>query len=607
MKIAKLKLKNFRGHVESEILFDHDFTAIIGKNDVGKSTILEALEIFFNNDTIKIDIEDCNIHSVQKEIEIEVSFELDRYNYTVDTVETNLKDEFLLNNGMLTIRKVWTCNGKSITAKSLKTFIIADYPNSVEPLVNLSITNLKKKLGDFEHKLNIDQVNKNKCSDIRLAIYSVLDNIELVTTVIPADKEDGKKIWDSLKNELPIFCLFLSDRQNKDSDKEVQDPLKAITKNALAELSNELEAVKADIKQRAEEIGQETLDKLREMNPDIAKVLSPEMSNKPWESLFSFTFNADDGIPINKRGSGVRRLIMLNYFRAEADRRNSGGGRSIIYAIEEPETSQHPDWQMKLIKSLIELSEKEDTQVLITTHSPNLTKMMYLKSIRFIKRVGSKLNIDEGDPSLLNDIRDTLGLLPVIDGQEGTKLRLIVCLEGPTDVKFLCKAGKLFGFDLEKDPRIALLTVGGSTVSDWVNRDCLQKFGKNEFHIYDRDEDLKYKNVVRELNSREGVFAIMTGSMSIESYYHPRSVIDSIPLAEGFIDLQGDWESKWSTMPVAKKLSSHLKQKSSNGLKENSVKKRFADYVSVTEVDLKELNVYEEVKEWFEKIDEMVS
>lgn len=39
--------------------------AFVGKNDSGKSTILEALDIFFNNNkgTVKIDKEDLNVTS----------------------------------------------------------------------------------------------------------------------------------------------------------------------------------------------------------------------------------------------------------------------------------------------------------------------------------------------------------------------------------------------------------------------------------------------------------------------------------------------------------------------------------------------------------------
>lgn len=48
MKISKLKLNNFRGYQDITIDFDENYNVIIGKNDIGKSTILEALEIFLS-------------------------------------------------------------------------------------------------------------------------------------------------------------------------------------------------------------------------------------------------------------------------------------------------------------------------------------------------------------------------------------------------------------------------------------------------------------------------------------------------------------------------------------------------------------------------------
>ena len=62
MKITSMKINNFRGYNrEINIKFD-DLTVIVGKNDVGKSTILEALDIFFNDGkgTIKLDKNDVN-------------------------------------------------------------------------------------------------------------------------------------------------------------------------------------------------------------------------------------------------------------------------------------------------------------------------------------------------------------------------------------------------------------------------------------------------------------------------------------------------------------------------------------------------------------------
>ena len=50
MILKKLKLKNFRGYKNFELDFNDSINVIIGRNDIGKSTILEALEIFFNSE-----------------------------------------------------------------------------------------------------------------------------------------------------------------------------------------------------------------------------------------------------------------------------------------------------------------------------------------------------------------------------------------------------------------------------------------------------------------------------------------------------------------------------------------------------------------------------
>ena len=49
MRLKQIKINNFRGYKDETIVDFDNLTAFIGKNDVGKSTILEALEIFFNN------------------------------------------------------------------------------------------------------------------------------------------------------------------------------------------------------------------------------------------------------------------------------------------------------------------------------------------------------------------------------------------------------------------------------------------------------------------------------------------------------------------------------------------------------------------------------
>jgi hypothetical protein len=155
-------------------------------------------------------------------------------------------------------------------------------------------------------------------------------------------------------------------------------------------LMDSLNQVAAEVETKLKEVADQTLEKLNEMNPDIANSLTPVIPSPEslkWVDVFkSVSITGDEDIPINKRGSGVKRLVLLNFFRAEAERRkNENNVPDIIYAIEEPETSQHPSHQRKLIEAFVELSQSDNTQVLLTTHSPSIVKMLQFEHLKLIK------------------------------------------------------------------------------------------------------------------------------------------------------------------------------------------------------------------------------
>ena len=74
MKIKNIRIKNFRGYMQETIIDFNDLTVFVGRNDAGKSTILEALDLFFNDGkgVIKYDKADLNIASDEREFIIAV-------------------------------------------------------------------------------------------------------------------------------------------------------------------------------------------------------------------------------------------------------------------------------------------------------------------------------------------------------------------------------------------------------------------------------------------------------------------------------------------------------------------------------------------------------
>lgn len=390
MKIKSIKLKNFRSYKdEIKIDFD-DLTVIVGKNDIGKSTILDALDIFFNDGSgvIKIDKNDCNVESVKTgdtETIISVCFSELPNSIVIDSnEETTLKDEYMLNsNGCLEIIKKYKNGGKA------NVFIKANHPTNS----NCSDLLLKKNadLKAIIVKNNIACDNQKVNSVMRKAIWNNCDDLKLQEIEIDASKEDAKKVWEKLVVYMPVYSLFQSDRENSDSDNEVQDPLKEAVKQIISDvkLQEALTKVADEVNGKLREVSERTLNKLREMDPNIANSLNPVIPTSDklkWADVFkAVSISGDNDIPINKRGSGVKRLVLLNFFRAQAEqKKENGDSTGIIYAVEEPETSQHFDNQRMLINAFKELAEKGNVQVILTTHSPIIVKELDYNNIRLI-------------------------------------------------------------------------------------------------------------------------------------------------------------------------------------------------------------------------------
>ena len=221
-------------------------------------------------------------------------------------------------------------------------------------------------------------------------------------------KEDAKRIWDKLSSYMPVYSLFQSDRKNSDGDSEVQDPLKEAVKQIIndEELQQTLALVAEIVETKLQEVSSRTLEKLREMDPAVASSLNPVIPTADklkWADVFkSVSISGDEDIPINKRGSGVKRLVLLNFFRAEAERRaEEGDNTGIIYAIEEPETSQHSNNQRVLIKALKELAQAANTQILLTTHSPVIVKELDFENLRLIYEDENEKCVRSVEPAVL--------------------------------------------------------------------------------------------------------------------------------------------------------------------------------------------------------------
>lgn len=538
MRLAEVVLENFRGYQERVSVPIDDLTVLIGRNDAGKSSVLEALDIVLGE--AKIEPSDACVRCTAGDtLVIECAFEDPGEEVVLDaSSRTTLAGEYLLDeDGRLRVRWSWpiTASDSGLKLSKGSIALVAVHPTAegVRDLHSKSNSALKSLI---DAKGLSEAADKSSNPSMRAALWQYAEangGLALASQELELAKESGKEILTQVQKLLPRYVLFKADRPSTDQDAEVQDPMKAAIKQAVDEVADDLEAIKEKVMQRTLEVANRTLASLQEIDPALAASLQPQFTAEPrWDSIFKFSLYDDSGIAVNKRGSGARRLVLISFFRAEAEaKRALEPGRPVIYAIEEPETAQHPDNQKRLIEALKELSQRDGCQVLLTTHVPGLAELVPVDSLRYVRRDPSGCQVQTGkDEAVLLEIAESLGVLP-----RRRTVEVLVCVEGPTDVDMLVGLGRLWRAedpslpDLDGDPRIAVFPLGGGALQGWVEKRYLQKMDLPEFHLYDRDPIVngmpKYQASADAVNARGGDHsARLTQKREIENYAHPAAV-----------------------------------------------------------------------------------
>lgn len=224
MNLEKVILYNFRGYKDTtEILIDGDLTALVGKNDAGKSSVLDALEIFFNSESVRPEADDRSVFGTDEFFSITCVFGNVDVPIVIDSdAETTLRDEYLLNkDGFLQVEKRYRGNSKI----TVSTFIIAEAPSDVNAvgLHSIKISDLKKKCKERGISCSGDE---RVSANWRKAVWEHTVDLRLSTQAIEITKaaEDMKSIADRVTELMPVFALFKSDRASSDGDPEAKNP-----------------------------------------------------------------------------------------------------------------------------------------------------------------------------------------------------------------------------------------------------------------------------------------------------------------------------------------------------------------------------------------------
>lgn len=119
MRISKIEIKNYRS-LEEIAIYPNKITALVGRNNSGKSNILRALELFFENSIRLVDTECYHHHQTGQEIQLTLTFE------DLNAWETSQLGPWMLNQRLI-VKRTITCN-ESDSSHEILTFAITEVP-----------------------------------------------------------------------------------------------------------------------------------------------------------------------------------------------------------------------------------------------------------------------------------------------------------------------------------------------------------------------------------------------------------------------------------------------------------------------------------------------
>ncbi len=625
MRLVKVKIKNFRCYKDETPFKLDDLTAIIGKNDIGKSAVVEAIDGFFND---SIEAADLSNEADSNSIEITCFFDGIPEEVVLDTsIPTSPKDEGILNaQDQLEIKKVFTFAARKTTA----IYLNANHPAD-ERLTNLlSMKNTPLKAYAAEIGANLEDVNQRKNPQLRAAIREHIGGERQVREIKVdgnIDNEDNiKAVWSSLKKLLPIFSLFKTDKAFDDKDGDIKDPLQSAVNEALAlpEIQGLLSEIELKVKEYSTDIADRTIEKLKNFDKDISERLRSDFNKPPsYSKVFDLTLLNENDIPLNKRGSGIRRLVVLSFFQAQAEKRKAEkNAPSIIYAIEEPETAQHPNHQQMIIDALHDLSKQDGVQVLFTTHSANLVREIPVESLRFISPDDDgKIKVEYGVDSSTNSTNEgviskiihTLGILP----NPSERVKALVYVEGNHDVNALKRYSKILNehnpdiINLMDSEAIGYVITGGSALKHYINQKHLDGLGKPEIHIYDSDVG-SYVTAVQKINEENNPIkvAFNTEKLELENYLHHEAIVEAYAENGTQIELVEIQDQDDVPMLVAKSMNvainnnwdelSHEKQKELSSNKKKSLNTAAVEKMTIERIAQR--GGYDEIVSWLAEV-----
>ncbi|KGP73715.1 AAA family ATPase [Pontibacillus yanchengensis] len=455
MKIVGFNINNYKslGSKENYLSVEPKVTALIGKNESGKSNILEAVgnlsfeklisSSYFNN-TNRGASGDVSIIVHLKYYQSELNeFKVSQSNTSISFLDNTiikiegglsdlLKEDELLMGAIkdvlgMNIKSVW--GNESNRIKSVQDYLkgLKDIASHVYINHSVKLSNLKKWITkDYTGKE--DLIKKLEIIDNCLTkYYSLLPSMyyrEQYPQLGASYKYDDIK--DILKDPNHIFYRFLiaagiTEEEVVQAFEDPKDGNRKTVRNRIArKIQNNIEV------EFNEFYNQEKIEFQIEFENRVFKI---------------YILTDDKAMNLSERSNGLRWFISIFVDVLSREYKNS----SLVYLLDEPGVYLHVNAQKQLLELFSRLAER-DNQVIYTTHSPFMIDSKDITNVRAVEKVeegNTKIFKSAYDQNLSNDSKmETLSPLVQAIGADlkfniGPSSKNNIITEGITDYMYM--------------------------------------------------------------------------------------------------------------------------------------------------------------------------
>jgi len=467
LKISHIKIKNFRTFND----FSQDvgkYNLFVGKNNTGKSNLLWAIYCFYYpNNLNKDDIrKDSNGNRVANEFEIELTF--DELN-----AEEQRNNNKYYHNGKLKIQlRGWIDENGNFKSEhhgyiqKEKLIFPPDFDESLKKLLQSLSPPKKADLNNFPELYKITQKIQSKGQITKENWVKIKNEFIIRHSEIerkPQERLAEEKYQGFVRTRevnKTGDCIFIPAKRDPSEvlkTEGTKSPIRQLIEILVGDITSE--EIKDDFQKVREKINQERAEKIKNLEKKFKDELTLwktdvniDLKTFDISEVLPLKFDVlyNDGVPTNleRKGTGLQRYIFFKFLKISNEMR-LGENISLILLFEEPEAHLHPQIQREIANILKELSEKQNYQIFITTHSPQFIDIQNLDEIYICtKNNNGYSELNKCGLKLSSDLKENIKISLFFDPHvcEIFFADRIVLIEGQSEeiaINFMCQKGLL--------------------------------------------------------------------------------------------------------------------------------------------------------------------